>query len=72
MKKTALIWGAAGGIGRALAQMLLNKDWNVIAVGRNTAALEDVSTFAFEADVSDPNAVQSAVMAVSQEVDQID
>jgi len=72
MKKTALIWGAAGGIGRALAQQLLNKDWNVIAVGRNTSALEDVSTFAFEADVSDPNAVQSAVMAVSQEFDQID
>jgi len=72
MKQTALIWGAAGGIGRALAQLLLSKDWNVIAVGRDTSALEHVSTLTFEADVSDPNAVQAAVMAVSQEVDQID
>ena len=72
MKKTALIWGATGGIGRAIARLLREADWDVVAVGRDLLDLEDIATLTCEADVSDPNSVQSAVMTVSQEIDQID
>lgn len=30
--KTAMIWGAAGGIGRALLGQLANEGWTVVAV----------------------------------------
>ena len=34
MTKVALIWGAAGGIGRALARKLKDEDWQVIGMSR--------------------------------------
>ena len=44
MKKTALIWGATGGIGRAITQLLREADWDVVAVGRDVLTLEDMAT----------------------------
>lgn len=72
MEKTALIWGAAGGIGQALSRSLLSEGWNVLAVGRDRSALGEVSSLAFEADVSNPHSIQNAVLAAGQEVEQID
>lgn len=68
MTKTALIWGAAGGIGRALARRLRETGWQVVGVGRHSTDLAGVADHAFEADVADPFAVQRAVLAAGQEV----
>lgn len=67
MTKAALIWGAAGGIGRALARRLKADGWQVIAVSRHADDLAGVADFAYEADVADPFAVQRAVFAAGQE-----
>lgn len=67
MTKTALIWGASGGIGRALAGRLMADGWQIIAVSRHGDNLGDTATYAFEADVADPFAVQRAVFAAGQE-----
>lgn len=68
MTKTALIWGAAGGIGRALARQLRDAGWQVVGISRHVDDLADVTDLAFEADVADPFAVQRAVLAAGQEV----
>ncbi len=70
MTKVALIWGAAGGIGRALARRLKDAGWQVVGVSRHRADLAGVTDVAFEADVADPFAVQRAVLAAGQEVGQ--
>ncbi len=67
MTKTALIWGAAGGIGRAIARKLRDEGWQVIGVSRHGDDLAGVADFAFAADVADPFAVQRAVLAAGQE-----
>jgi NAD(P)-dependent dehydrogenase (short-subunit alcohol dehydrogenase family) len=72
MTKTALIWGASGGIGSALVDALSGRGWQVAAVARDIEPLLDRTTLAFEADLSRPSSVQAAVMALGQEVDQID
>jgi len=33
--KTALIWGAGGGIGRAIADQLVSENWQIVAAGHN-------------------------------------
>lgn len=67
MTKTALIWGAAGGIGRALASKLKDEGWQVIGVSRQGDDLVGVADHAFAADVADPYAVQRAALAAGQE-----
>lgn len=67
-----MIWGAAGGIGRALTSELKGNDWQVIAITRDIETLDDAADFQVEADVSDSFAVQSAVQAASFEVEEID
>lgn len=67
MPKIALIWGAAGGIGRAVAQRLKADGWQVIAVSRHADDLGGVADYAYEADVADPFSVQRAVVAAGQE-----
>ncbi len=42
MKKSVLITGASGGIGKAAALMFLNKGWNVLATARNADKLADL------------------------------
>ncbi len=71
MNKNALIWGADGGIGRALARRLLDEAWTVVLTGRHPERMEDLAGVVVEADVSDPFSVQSAVSAISQEVDEV-
>jgi NAD(P)-dependent dehydrogenase (short-subunit alcohol dehydrogenase family) len=67
MTKVALIWGAAGGIGRALARRLKEEGWQVIGVCRQGDDLAGVADYAFAADVADPFAVQRAALAAGQE-----
>ena len=66
MTKMALIWGAAGGIGRALARKLKDEGWQVIGVSRQGDDLAGVVDSAFAADVADPFAVRRAVLAAGR------
>jgi 3-oxoacyl-[acyl-carrier protein] reductase len=72
MSRVAMIWGAGGGIGRALVYRLREEGWRVLAVSRHTADLRDLVPDLFEADVADPESVAQAVDAAGRDVDQID
>jgi 3-oxoacyl-[acyl-carrier protein] reductase len=70
--KTAIVTGAATGIGAATAKLLAARGARVLAVGlqpealRETVAAIDGEALAFDADVSDPAAIE-AVAARAQE-----
>ena len=68
---TAMVWGAAGGIGRALVDELLSREWTVVAVSRDEDALAARVACSLRADVADPFSVQRAVQAAGHEVDEI-
>ena len=68
---TAMVWGAAGGIGRALVDELLSREWTVVAVSRDEDALAARVACSLRADVADPFSVQRAVQAAAHEVDEI-
>jgi 3-oxoacyl-[acyl-carrier protein] reductase len=68
MADTALIWGAAGGIGSALARQLKAVGWQVAGISRHGADQAGYTDYAFEADVADPFAVQRAVLLAGQEI----
>jgi NAD(P)-dependent dehydrogenase (short-subunit alcohol dehydrogenase family) len=72
MNKTAMVWGAGGGIGRALVSALRNEGWQVLAMGRRTTELRDLTPHLFEADLADAGAVEKAVAAASELVDRVD
>jgi NAD(P)-dependent dehydrogenase (short-subunit alcohol dehydrogenase family) len=72
MAKNAMIWGAGGGIGRALASQLEKNGWRVLAIGRHTDELGDALADRFEADVSDAEAIKRALAAAGEAVDQVD
>lgn len=69
---TALVWGASGGIGRALVQKLTADDWRVLAVVHRADDIGDLAQVVVEADVASPYAVQTAILAAAQEVETID
>ena len=69
---TAMIWGANGGIGRALVSALRDEQWTVTAVSRQPEALEALTPISLYADVSDEFSVRQAVLAVGQEVTAVD
>jgi NAD(P)-dependent dehydrogenase (short-subunit alcohol dehydrogenase family) len=70
--KTAMIWGAHGGIGRALLPRLHQDGWTVVAMARQADRLRDAAAYAFDADLSNPSSVQQAVLAAAQEVEAVD
>ncbi|MFI7444953.1 SDR family NAD(P)-dependent oxidoreductase [Nonomuraea indica] len=63
--RSALVTGAAGGLGRAIVEKLLRRDWTVIATDRAGAALDDLAAEhrdvaearVLELDVTDAGAV---------------
>lgn len=69
---TAFIFGASGGIGRALAEELRKREWTVGVVSRHPQDLVDITEFRYEADVADEFAVQAAVYAAAQELPPVD
>ena len=63
--KTALITGANGGIGSALARQLAKKGTCLVLAGRNTPALDalahELEAKAITCDFTNPNDVESCV-----------
>ena len=68
---TAMIWGAGGGIGRALVEALHDRGWSVVAVSRHDESPADVAV-SLAADVSDNFSVQRATLSAGQEADPVD
>ena len=70
--KTAMVWGANGGIGQALVDELKDSGWNVLSVSRTPEAGAGEAELALEADVSKGWEVETAVLEAAMEVDQVD
>ncbi len=70
--KTALIWGAGGGIGRAITKQLARENWQVLAAGRNLNLYTELTGQVYEVELDDTFSVQSAISAFSQEVSDVD
>ncbi len=71
MSRNAMVWGASGGIGRALVQTLATNDWRVTAVSRQVDDLVGLADTVVAADPADDYQVQQAVMRTAQEADEI-
>ncbi len=70
--KTALIWGADGGIGGAITSQLARENWQILAASRHLGSLHDLTEYVYEIDFNDAFSIQSAIAAISQEVSEID
>jgi len=71
MAGNALIWGANGGIGRALAQALKQDGWEVLGVARHSERLADLGIEGFDADVAKDDDVAAAAMWAARELGEI-
>jgi 3-oxoacyl-[acyl-carrier protein] reductase len=70
--KTALIWGAGGGIGQAITKQLARENWQVLALGRNLNSFTDFTVQVYDVELDDAFSVQSAITAIGQEVGEVD
>lgn len=68
----ALIWGASGGIGRALVTTLKHKNWQVFGVARHDEHIPDNADLALHFDADDPFSFDTAIMSVAQKVESLD
>ncbi len=68
----AMVWGAGGGIGKALVQHLVVAGWETVAISRNTAGLDALTPHVIQADPADAFAVQQAVMLAAQTLGEVD
>ena len=70
--KTAMVWGAAGGIGRAVTEEFAANGWDVVALSRHEDLLLNVATHSFHVDLGDAFSVQRATQSAAFEVTAID
>lgn len=66
-----MVWGATGGIGKAIVEELMNDGWQVIALSRNDEELSDIATHSIYVDISQPFSVLKATQAVAQVVSDV-
>ncbi|AUQ97785.1 SDR family oxidoreductase [Phaeobacter inhibens] len=76
-KRTILITGASSGIGRAVAELFLEKGWQVGLLARRAEQLEEVAqdhdtAHVLPADVTDPGAVDHAFDCFAKRVGRLD
>ena len=72
MGKRAMVWGAGGGIGRALVERLVADGWSVAAVSRHPEGLETLTDCVIAADPAEPFQVEQAVLRCAQELGEAD
>lgn len=71
-RKMAMIWGANGGIGKAILTLLAKNNWQVAAISRQPDALTEWTPYSFEADVNNEMQIKSAVLEANYELEEID
>jgi NAD(P)-dependent dehydrogenase (short-subunit alcohol dehydrogenase family) len=69
---TAMVWGAAGGIGGAVVERLAGDGWMVVGVARDPRRVPAAARHVVEADVADAFSVQRAVLEAGQVAEPID
>jgi len=67
----ALIWGASGGMGRALSSSLVAKGWRVFGAARHSEHVVNEAALALEFEAADEGSIQQVVMRVAQESDSL-
>lgn len=72
MTRTALVTGAAGGIGRATTEAFAAADWKAFAVDREPASGFSAGVVFHQADVSDPSSVQSLFRWLGSQATKLD
>ncbi len=70
--RTAMVWGAGGGMGRALVAQLARDNWQVVAITHRPTKLEILTPHVIDADVASPYEVELAVTSASHMVDEIE
>lgn len=70
--KTAMVWGASGGIGTALVKVLVDAGWTVLSVAREPGDVTYLTSEVVAADVGDLKSVQEAMEQAGELVDQVD
>ena len=66
----AIIWGADGGIGKAVTHLLVEKGWDVVAIARHTERVEaDVLALIELENVANQAMVDKAMYEVGMEID---
>lgn len=68
----ALIWGASGGIGRALVAQLKDAGWRVFAAARTLDRIPQNADFAYRFNAHDPDSIKDAALAIAHDTDGID
>lgn len=68
----ALIWGASGGIGRALTTHLKQEGWRVFGIARDETRILDHVDHKYEFDAENPDSILYSVPLIAQETDGID
>jgi NAD(P)-dependent dehydrogenase (short-subunit alcohol dehydrogenase family) len=69
--RTAMIWGANGGMGRAVVSHLVANNWTVVAITHQATKLDNLTPHVIDANVADPFEVQLAVNNASQLVSEV-
>jgi glucose 1-dehydrogenase len=72
MKKSVIITGAAGGIGRATVVRFAEEDWQVIATDRREAGDFPQGVMFHHMDVSDPKSVEILFAHLESQIDHLD
>jgi NAD(P)-dependent dehydrogenase (short-subunit alcohol dehydrogenase family) len=70
--KNAIIWGAAGGIGKALTQKLVDEDFTVVAVSRHPTVMKLITPHVIATDVTQPSQVTAAARMAGEMVPAFD
>lgn len=68
----AIIWGASGGIGSALVEVLKHSDWRVFAVARTIENIPESADFNYEFNADDSFSIREACYAIARETQEID